>query len=94
MQQLLSQMNMYTLTDRCPQVYDLQNYTYITTKGKQAVCKSVFDYIVAPEHMYKPRAVGGVQQDQWEISGRVLWARIPLAKEVAPPKPRPKPRHT
>jgi hypothetical protein len=96
MQQLLTQMNLYTLTDRCPQAYGLQNYTYIATKGEKGVqvCKSVVDYIVALEHMYKASAVGGVQQDQWEISGsahRVLWARLPVAKEVAPPKPRQKP---
>jgi hypothetical protein len=96
MQQLLTQMNLYTLTDRCPQAYDLQNYTYIATKGEKGVqvCKSVVDYIVAPEHMYKASAIGGVQQDQWEISGsahRVLWARLPVANEVAPPKPRQKP---
>jgi hypothetical protein len=52
------------------------------------------DYIVAPETMYRAQAVGGVQQGDWEIAGsshRVLWARLPLAKEVAPPKPRPRP---
>jgi hypothetical protein len=80
MQQLLTQMNLYTLTDRCPQTYDFQTFTYSTTKGETVVqvCKSAVDYIVAPEHMYQASAVGGVQQDQWEISGsahRVLWPR-------------------
>ncbi len=66
LQQLLAQMNMYTLTDRCPQAYPLQNYSYITTQGTETVqvCTSVVDYIVAPEAMYKAKAVGGVQQGQ------------------------------
>jgi exonuclease III len=85
MQQLLTQMSMYTLTDRCVQVYPLQNYSYITTQGTETVqvCKSVVDYIVATETMYRAQAVGGVQQGGWEIAGsshRVLWPRLRTAR--------------
>ncbi len=102
-QTMLAQLNPYTLTDRTPQTYDLQNYTYVVPTGNDGVqvSKSVVDYVLAPETMYRAGAHGGVQQDMWEIAGsahRVLWSvecgyacpwPWPMATDVAPPKPRP-----
>jgi hypothetical protein len=96
MHNMLTQMKLYTLTDRNPPTFELENYTFVSATGETGdkVSKSVVDYIVAPETMYMAGAQGGVQSGLWDIAGsshRVTWARLPFAKEVMPPKPRPKP---